>query len=73
MYMLGGGMKSELLAFFLLTYLFFRKRKEQDVNAISKHRPKKKRPRCERNVETSNPAGFEQIDPSQRVLAYVWK
>jgi len=27
--------------------------------------------KCERNTEISNPAGFEQIDPTLRVLDYL--
>ena len=31
----------------------------------------KKKKICTRNIETSNPAGFEQIDPTERVLDYL--
>jgi len=35
--------------------------------------PKKQRKKSEGDIETSNPAGFEQIDPTGRVLDYLGK
>jgi hypothetical protein len=35
--------------------------------------PKKQRKKSEGDIETSNPAGFDQIDPTGRVLDYLGK
>ena len=32
---------------------------------------KKEKKKCKRNIKTSHPAGFEQIDPTGRVLDYL--